>query len=234
MLIDYFSLAINSIQHRKLRSWLTVIGIIIGVAAIISLITLSRSLESTIEQQFEQFGANKIIISAKGFQGPGTSSEGLTDEDVDTIEKISGFDYVLPGLFRSAEVNFKKETGFTLIGGLPAEHYEPFFEDSNIEMQAGRIITEGESEVALIGSRVAEEMFSKEIVVGNKITINQVEFKVIGILKEIGNAQDDNQIYIPLETAREIFHEENDVDTIIAQVKSVSDIPQLQNQIEQE
>ena len=75
MLIDYFLMAVNSIRHRKLRSWLTLIGIVIGVAAIISLITVSRSLESTIESQFEQFGANRIIISSKGFQGPGTSSE---------------------------------------------------------------------------------------------------------------------------------------------------------------
>jgi putative ABC transport system permease protein len=72
MLKDYFFMAINSIRHRKLRSWLTVIGIIIGVAAIISLVTVSRGLESTIEDQFEQFGANRILISPKGFQGPGT------------------------------------------------------------------------------------------------------------------------------------------------------------------
>ena len=234
MLIDYFLLAINSIHHRKLRSWLTVVGIIIGVAAIISLITMSRSLESTIEQQFEQFGANRILISARGFQGPGTLSEGLTDEDVETIEKISGFDYVLPGLFRTAEVNFRKDTGFTLIGGMPAEHFEQFFEDSSIEIESGRIIKEGEKEVAIIGSRVASEMFPKEIAVGNKIVINKVEFKVIGILEEVGNSQDDNQIYIPLETAREIFKEPEDVDTIIAQVQSASNIPQLQEKIEKE
>ena len=234
MLIDYFLLAINSIHHRKLRSWLTVVGIIIGVAAIISLITMSRSLETTIEQQFEQFGANRILISARGFQGPGTLSEGLTDEDVETIEKISGFDYVLPGLFRTAEVNFRKDTGFTLIGGMPAEHFEQFFEDSSIEIESGRIIKEGEKEVAIIGSRVASEMFPKEIAVGNKIVINKAEFKVIGILEEVGNSQDDNQIYIPLETAREIFKEPEDVDTIIAQVQSASNIPQLQEKIEKE
>src|SRR3989344_7887192 len=99
ILVDYFLFAINSITHRKLRSWLTIIGIVIGVAAIISLITLSRGLENTIKQQFEQFGANRILISSKGFQGPGTLSEGLTTKDVETIEKISGFKYVLGALF---------------------------------------------------------------------------------------------------------------------------------------
>jgi len=234
MRFDYFRMAVNSIRHRKLRSWLTVVGIVIGVAAIISLLTISRSLESTLEQQFEQFGANRILISAKGFQGPGTLSQGLTTEDVRTIEKISGFEYVLPGLFRSAEITYRKEAGFTLIGALPAEHFEEFYADTGVELQAGRSIKEREKNVAIIGSRVAEDMFSKELSVGNKITIAKVEFKIVGILEEIGNAQDDNQINIPLEAAREIFNEPESVDTIIAQVKSTSDIPLLQEKIEKE
>ena len=234
MLLDYFLFAVNSIAHRKLRSWLTVIGIIIGVAAIISLITVSRSLESTIEQQFEQFGANRIIISAKGFQGPGTLSQGLTKEDVETIKKISGFKYVVPGLFRSSEIKHNKETGFTLVGSLPAENFEEFFEDAGINIGDGRNIKDNEKFVAIIGIRAAREMFNKELRVGDKIEINKKEFKIVGILEEIGNAQDDNQINIPLESSREIFNEPNKVDTIIAQVKSSSDTSLLQERIEKE
>ena len=234
MLADYFLFAVNSIFHRKLRSWLTVIGIIIGVAAIISLITISRGLENTIETQFEQFGANRIIISAKGFQGPGTLSQGLTNDDVETIKDISGFKYVVPGLFRSAEIKKNKETGFTLVGGLPAENFEEFFKDAGIEIQQGRNIQDNEKFVAIIGMRVSEEMFSRELRVGDKIEIGKKDFKVVGILEEIGNAQDDNQINIPIEASREIFNEPEKVDTIIAQVKSSSDIPLLQQKIEKE
>ena len=234
MLADYFLLAINSIRHRRLRSWLTVIGIIIGVAAIISLITASRSLESTIEQQFEQFGANRIIVSAKGFQGPGTLSQGLTIEDVETIKKISGFKYVTSGLFRSAEIKHNKETGFTLVAGLPAEDFEQFYDDAGIDLARGRNIQEDEDNVAIIGTRVSKEMFSKELGIGNKIEIGKREFKIVGILEEIGNAQDDNQINIPLEAARDIFNEPEKVDTIIAQVKNPNDIPDLQSKIEKE
>ncbi len=234
MLFDYFLLAVQSIGHRKLRSWLTVIGIVIGVAAIISLITLSRGLENTIEDQFEQFGANRLLISAKGFQGPGTSSQGLTIKDVESIEKISGFAYVSPALFRSSEVLYRKEAGFTMIGGIPAKDFRDFYADSGIELQEGRMIKEGESKVALIGSRVKSEMFGKEISLGSKITLNKMEFKVVGVVEEIGNAQDDNQIMIPLESAREIFAEPQRVDTIIAQVKSTADIPQLQEKVEKE
>ena len=234
MRFDYFLMAVNSIRHRKLRSWLTVVGIIIGVAAIISLITMSHSLQGTIEQQFETFGANRIFVSGKGFQGPGTMSNGLTSKDVDTLEKISGIEYVTPGLFRSAEITYKKEKGFTLVGGLPAGQYEEFLADTGVEMQAGRTIKDNEKYVTMVGSRVAEKMFSKELDVGSKIQINKVDFKIVGIVKEIGNAQDDNQISIPLDTAREIFDEPESVDTIIVQVKSSSDIPAIQERIEKE
>ncbi len=232
MRFDYFFMAVNSIRHRKLRSWLTVIGIIIGVAAIISLITMSRSLEETIQQQFETFGANRIFVSGKGFQGPGTQSNGLMEEDVRTIEKISGIEYVAPGIFRSAEAKYRDETGFTLIGGLPAEQYERFYADGGIETTAGRFIKEDEKYVAVIGYRVAEKMFSKEINLGNKIEINKINFKVIGIIEEIGNSQDDSQISIPLDAAREIFDEPEQVDMIIVQVKTGADIAATQEKIE--
>ena len=234
MFTDYFILALKSIRHRKLRSWLTVIGIVIGVAAIISLITLSRSLEGTIEHQFEQFGANRILVSAKGFQGPGTLSQGLTIEDVETIEKISGLEYVIPSVFRSAEVIYKGQTGFTLVGGMPSEYYEDFYKDTGIELQEGRNIKEGEKYVAIIGARVATDMFEKEVHVGDKIEMGHKEFRVVGIIEEVGNAQDDNQISIPLDAAREIFNEEEAVDVIIVQVDVTEEIPQLQEKIERE
>ncbi|MEK6835711.1 MAG: ABC transporter permease, partial [Nanoarchaeota archaeon] len=229
-----FLFAINSIAHRKVRAWLTIIGIIIGVAAIISLITISRGLQYTIETQFEQFGANRILISSKGFQGPGTASQGLTTEDVETVEKISGFEYIVPALFRSAEIKHRKETGFTLVVALPAENFKRFFADAGVELKEGNMIKENDKFVAIIGIRAAEEMFSKELRIGDKIEIAKQDFKIIGILQEIGNQQDDNQINIPLKAAREIFNEPEHVDTIIAQAKSSSDIPLLQKRIERE
>ena len=234
MLIDYFLMAINSIRHRKLRSWLTLVGIIIGVAAIISLITVSRSLESTIEGQFEQFGTNRIIISPKGFQGPGTSSEGLTVKDAETIEKISGFKYVVQGIFISTEVKYRKEVSFTLVSGIPAKNFEEFFIDSGSRLQEGRFIKEGDKFEAVVGSRVTEDMFKDKLRLGSKIEINGQEFKIVGILKEIGNSQDDSQIIIPLDTAREIFNKPEDVDAIIAQVKSAGDIQLLQERIKKD
>ena len=232
MLSDYFLLAVNSIAHRRLRSWLTVIGIIIGIAAIISLITISRGLQNTITEQFEQFGTNRILISAKGFQGPGTASIGLTIKDVDTIKKISGFKYVIASLFRQTEVRHNKEVGFTLISAIPTENYEEFAKDSGLDVIKGRMIRGNDKFSAVIGSRAAREMFKKELRIWDKIEIQKKEFKIIGIWKETGNPDTDNRISISLEAAREIFNEPERVDAIIAQAKSGNDIPLLQKKIE--
>ena len=234
MIKDYFLMAVNNIRHRKLRSWLTVIGIIIGIAAIISLITVSRSLESTIESQFEQFGANRIIISSKGFQGPGTSSEGLTTKDLEIVEKISGFDYVIPWIFVSTEVRYRDEVGFTLVNGGPEENFEEFSKDSGIELKEGRWLEEGDKFKAVVGSRVITDMFDTEPQIGSDIEIKGKKFKIVGIQKETGDSQSDSQISIPLETAREIFDKPNDVDAIIAQVKDAKDIPRLQEEIKKD
>ncbi len=210
------------------------IGIIIGVAAIISLMTVSRSLESTIEGQFEQFGANRIIISPKGFQGPGTSSEGLTTRDLETIKSISGFRYVSEWIFLSTEIRNRDQVGFALVSGGPTENFEEFFLDSGINLKEGRFIRDGDRFEAVVGSRVVEDMFDDPLGIGSKLLISGQEFKIIGILEETGNSQDDSQINIPIEAAREIFDKPNDIDAIIAQVEDAKDIPLLQEEIERE
>src|SRR3989338_8817071 len=155
-------------------------------------------------------------------------------KDVETVEKISGFKYVVPGIFVSTEVKYRKEVGFTLVSGIPTKNSEEFFVDSGVKLQEGRFIKEGDKFETVVGSRVMEDMFKNKLRLGSKIEIKGKEFKIVGVLKEIGNSQDDNQINIPLETSREIFDKPEDVDAIIAQVKSPDDIPLLQEKIERE
>ncbi len=234
MIDDYLRFAVNNILHRKIRSWLTVLGIIIGVAAIIALISVSQGLKGSIEEQFSTFGADRILISAKGFQGPGSASSGLTEKDVDTVKRLSEFKYVTPTLFTTAEIKYSNEVKFTSVQGLPAEDYSKAFQDVGIEVEEGRNIRTGEKKVALIGYRVANEMFDKEVRLKSKLEINGEEFRVVGIMKEIGNAQDDNSINIPLDAYRDAFNEPDHVDIIIAQAKEGVNIPETQKKLERE
>lgn len=231
MINDYFLLAFNSIRHRQLRSWLTIIGIIIGVAAIVALISLSLGLQATIEEQFEAFGTDRLLIAAQGFQGPGTQSEGITDEDVSVLERMSEFKAISYGSTRPGEVEFKKEVKFPgVFGGKNGKELL----ESSTDIAEGRYIEDGDDNDALIGSRVANDLFDDKVRLRNKIKIAGKEFRVIGILEPVGNQHDDNTIYITLEAYREIFGETNKVDFISAQVKPSVDILSLQEEVKRE
>jgi len=229
MLSDYFLLAINSITHRKLRSWLTIIGIIIGIASIVALISLSLGLKATVEEQFRAFGSDRILISSRGFQGPGTISEGLTDKDVETIEKLGDFETVSPGIALLGEVRFNNQVKFPMIFG--SKNSKEILE-STTDLENGRYMENDDKFGAVVGSGVAKELFDKEIRLKNKIEINGKQFRVMGILKPIGNQQDDNTIYIPIDTFREIFGKTDEVGFIATKVKAGADIKLLQKKVE--
>lgn len=233
MLKDYFNFSIKNIKNRKLRSWLTILGIVIGVASIISLITISQGMQNAIEEQFESFGANRIFIAGKGFQGPGSQSEGLTEDDVRTLESMSEFKYVTPGLARTAQIEFHDEIKFLMVNGIPAEDYAEFFSDVDFDVESGRMIRKGDKFSALLGYRIANaDIFEDFIGAKNKIKINGHDFKVVGIMEEIGNSEDDNSVNIPLDSFREIFNEPNKVEYILAQAKAGQDMEELQKKVE--
>jgi len=233
MLKDYFNFSIKNIKNRKLRSWLTILGIVIGVAAIISLITISQGMQNAIEEQLDMFGADRLIISAKGFQGPGSISEGLTTEDVKTLESMSEFKYITPMLIGTAQVEYHDEIKFLSVQALPAEGYTESFEDIDFDVEEGRMMRKGDKFSVLLGYRVAnKDIFDDPIGVRNKINIRGYDFRVIGIMEEIGNSQDDNALNIDLESYRIIFDEPDKVDAIMVQSKPGLDMEELKTKVE--
>jgi len=204
---------------------------VIGVAAIIALISLSLGLQSTIEEQFEAFGADRLLIAAQGFQGPGTQSEGITDKDVSVLERMSEFKTISYGSARPGEVEFNNEVKFPSVFG--GKNGKELLEDTT-DLADGRYINDGDDNSALIGSRVADGLFKNEIRIRNKIKIAGKEFRVVGVLEEIGNQQDDNTIYITLDGYREIFGETDEVGFISGQVKPGIDILSFQEKVKRE
>ena len=139
MINDFLKLAYNSLKRRRLRSFLTIIGIIIGISAIISLISLSQGLENAINEQFEQIGSNRVFIFPEGQGIAFTGEEGLTDKDVKVLEKISELEWVTPWLSVSEEITFSRETGFIQnLVAIPAEDVERRLTSFGINMEKGR------------------------------------------------------------------------------------------------
>ena len=125
MKTEFITIAIKNMRKRKLRSSLTLLGILIAIATIFVLISLSIGLEKSIQEQFEKLGADKFFVQPRGQMGPpGTEwASPLTNEDVEVLEKIPGVKEVTHYTIGNAKIEFKDEVTekdrIVLFGGKP-------------------------------------------------------------------------------------------------------------------
>ena len=226
-------MAMQSIRERKLRSALTVTGIVIGIAAIVSMISIGDGTNKYIQEQFEQLGANNIIISSISFQAAPMGGEQLTESDVDLVKSIRGVEKAIPMLYTTTPVTYKEVTITTMIIALKSDEAMDMFEGSQFDIASGRWIRSGDKYVVTLGKLAAEENFGREINVRDKIVIKDKDFEVIGVMKEIGNSQDDSQIYMTIEALRELFGKTDEIDAIYARASDTSDVEDVAGRIQQ-
>ncbi|NYZ78090.1 ABC transporter permease [Candidatus Micrarchaeota archaeon] len=226
-MVNYISLASRNLLHRRTRSVLTVIGIFIGIAAVVALVSLSSGLSNVISGEFQKLGADKIIImsSAGGmFSSPFASeisAHPLTTGDVDDIEKIPGVNLVGALLMKSVVAELSGESKNTFLLGIPLGKEKDMLADSmSFELSTGRDFKSTDKYAAVIGSYLADGLYKKKIKPGDKIKLNEREFAVIGVLKSVGSRQDDSQIYVPIAAMREMFSDQKLVSMIVVQVKA--------------
>lgn len=221
MLSDYFQLAFRNLRHRKRRSWLTIIGTLIGIMAVVSLISIGQGLESSIQGEFERLGGDKLFVSPGGglttqFSG---STVVLDGDDIRAVRNTRGVMRATGEISGSLPVTYSGETAFTTVVGVPQD-LDLVRESLNIEMADGRYLREVDRYNAVAGSNVAAESFEGDIGVRNGIEIGNVSFTVVGVAESTGNPRVDGAVHIPQETAREILErDEDEYDRIISQLE---------------
>lgn len=234
MITDYFKLAMRNLQKRKLRTWLTMIGIFISIATIFMLVSLSLGLQNAVEEQFEVLGADKFFVQpATGFLGPPGSVGGviLTEEDVETLKNVRGVKQVAYYIAGNAKVEFNDVIRYHLVWGTTTDT-NLYIETGNLEVEEGRFLNEKDSGVVLGNHHKTKNLFGKPISVGNKITMNDQDFKVRGIMEVIGNPDDDRIILMDMDSAREFFDVPERVDWIVVQVDEGEDIGEVSERAE--
>ena len=213
------------------------LGIIIGIAAIISLVSIGEGLRLSVSKQLESFGSDKIIVSPSsggGFSPVGFFGEGLKEEDVKRIENINGVKTAAGVLFKSLPIKYGKETRTTYVIGINAKEAEKIFtEIQAYELSEGRYFKEGENNVIDIGSAVVKDMFEKEVKMGDYITIKDKKFKVLGVMKSSGSGQDDSQIYMPLADLRDLTGGEDSLSMVFVKVSDASRVNDISKTIEE-
>lgn len=236
---DYIKFAVDSIKHRKLRSWLTMIGIFIGIAAVVSLISLGEGMETAIEEQFEKMGVDKIIIlpggegGGPGLMGAFTSAIKLTKDDLKAIEKIMNIDLVAGMIMKNAKIEFKREVRYSpQILGMPVDETRKVIWDmQQMKIAKGRELKPGDERKVIIGYKLANDFFEKSVDLQNRILIHGKKFEVVGILERIGNDMDDSTILMTIDATRELFNEPESLNYIIAQTKPGADPSFVADQI---
>ena len=239
-MLQYLKFTLGTFQQRKLRSILTMIGIVIGIAMIVTLISLGQGLKSTINDQFQAMGTDKIIISPGGsnsFFGMGqVGGPKLLEKDLETIKKTSGIEMASGMSYKIAKISFKNQIKYTWLLGLPTDESKTLIQSfSNFKIVEGRDLQPTDKYVALVGYRLYNEKFyDKPIELRDKIVIEGVEFRVVGKMGKIGNPQDDSQIYIPIDTYMEIIGGKKDYGMILAQVSDPSKVDETAERVKKE
>jgi len=232
MIKDYFSVGFKNLRNRKLRAWLTIIGIIISVASIVALISVTSSLQGAITEQFKKMGSNKIFVMVPGGQ-PGTR-DGLSTDDTKTLEKIQDFRYVTEYLFEpAAKIEYGNKAAYSMVTAFSAEDTS-IWEEYDLIFSQGGPYRKGQKNAAVVGINTGHDLFDRTLRINTKIKINGRNFEIVGILDKIGNSEDDRAIYIPLETARDVFDKPKDVSFIDLTIKSGKDVETAAKRAERE
>lgn len=225
MNFDYLSLIFSDIKSRKFSSFLTFFAISLGILSIFVIILVSQGFQQSIQDQFEKMGSNRLIISASGGNTfAGKFQKGLTSNEVKLLESKPYISDVQPMIQKKTSIKYLNQIVQSPILGVPFT--KAYFDDYNIEIETGRFPKNTDKYSIILGPEAAKNLFNKEVKVGSNLYINNTKFKVIGILKSVGNPSDDSQIYTSIDTIRNIFNLGNQVDVVFAKVTAGIDVNQ--------
>jgi len=245
-----FRLALNILLHSKLRSWLTIIGIVIGVAAIVAIVSIGEGAQASVQERLGGLGADIITVSpgfqraAGGFRGgfgggggaggntaTTTSAKNLTSRDIQVIKAVEGISFVNGMISGRADVSFLAESASVNVQGVDTLAWSNML---TIELESGRYLNPGDNNVVVIGSRIARSTFKQPLVLNRDITIEGRLFKIVGILKESGSGGDDNRIFMPIEQARNVIEDAGNekIDSIVIKVSDANFVTEKTSEID--
>lgn len=246
-----FKIALNMVMHSKLRSWLTIIGIVIGVASVIAIVSLGETMQTQVKSQLSSMNANLITISpgyskatgmsfgAMGREGgpPGmggggggssSSSSVLTKDDVETLGGIADISVVNAQITGRANVTYGSQSGMLSITGTDPATWASV---TTTKAGEGRLLQASDKNVVVIGYSLADSYFKKEITLGKELRIAGKSFKVIGITSDSGRF--DRSIYMPIDNAYEIINGsvQDEYGSILVLVADGTDIDAVETEI---
>jgi len=226
---EYIKIAIRSLRRRPVRSWLTMVGVVIGVFLIISLLSLSEGIKGAMMQQLNMMGNDLIIVMPGEISDMTTMMAGgleLTEDDIEAVRKAEGVETIVPMNYKAEAVRHEGRVKTILINGVSWEYgIDLLKNDMGWQLASGRWPIAGKKEI-IVAKVVPEDIFPG-MEVGDEVSIRGKKFDVVGVLKSLGNKQDDSTITMDLDLFAEVTGERSGAKMIMAKVTpgySVDDV----------
>ena len=241
---NLFKVAMNALRRNKMRSFLTMLGIIIGVASVITMLAIGQGSKKSIEDQISSMGSNMLFVMPGtmrmgGVQQGSSSSQRLTTDDVNAIKtECNAVIAVSPEVRSSGQAVYGSSNWPTTIYG----GNEEYLEIKSWSIVSGRNITDseakGSAKVCLIGRTVADELFGEGIdPTGETIRFKNIPFKIIGVLEEKGQnsfGQDQDDVLIaPYTTVQKRILAQTYIQSIQMSARSAEESSLAQEQVEE-
>ncbi|MEK4854099.1 ABC transporter permease [Paenibacillus sp. FSL H7-0756] len=231
ILAQSIRMAVMSIVGNKVRSFLTMLGIVIGVSSVILLVSVGQGVTGQITSQFSDLGTNQLTVMITG-RGAVTS---LTAEEVAAFSRVPGVDLVSPTISSNVTAKYRNlHTNVSLEGITPS--YEKV---QNFHVQSGRFLLDIDNEyrqkAALIGTETAKKLFGADNPVGREIQLNGTSFQIVGLLQTKGTSlsgSNDKKILIPLSTSERLLQSKG-IQTFTVTALSDKDVESVKTAIGQ-
>ncbi|MDP2736902.1 MAG: ABC transporter permease [bacterium] len=243
LISDLFQESFLALSSNKIRSSLTILGIVIGIGSVIAMVSIGQGAQGTIEANIQSIGSNLLLVmpgAQRGFGGTASAARGsaqsLTTEDATAIQReITLAKAVAPESSRRYQITAKGTNTNTNVIGTIASYTEV----RNVKIDLGNFITDqnnlSSSKVAVLGPTTRDDLFGVGVnPVGQAIKINKVEFKVVGVTQTKGGSGFSNQddvIYVPLLTSQRYLSGSDYVTTISVQANTASEMTAVQAEV---
>ncbi len=234
---ETFQVAFEALRANKLRSFLTMLGIVIGVAAVIAMVALGRGAQQSVKDRIAALGTTLLTVVPGQMRGPGSAAAGtdrapLTLDDADALATRGAFIIAVePEMSQNMQVQYNSRNTNTTITGTTPNYPDV----RKFTIASGRMFTTAEDagrrRVAVLGPQVVSDLglASGDAIVGDEVRINSVQFEVVGVTASKGAAggfgDPDDQVLVPIQTARYRLMGNNRVRTISVLAPTEADIP---------
>ncbi len=229
------TIALKGLKGRTTRTVITVAAIVIGISAVVLLISISKGFEASVKALFEEFGSDTIMVmGGSGITSLMYAPMPLTEEDLKAVQRVPGVDYATGVYAKTLPVEYRGVEKAVVVYGMEPRALETLY-GKIIEtyIEEGRVFRRDGAREAILGYSVAHDLFGDDVKVGHTIEINGVKFRVVGVLRRIGDSADDLSITVPSTSFEEVAGKPGYV-MIVAKLKEGSDPAEVGEKIRRE